>query len=93
MQCPRRNNFVIIWNGKSKTKIQKRVLQMTVKKGYFNFIKECVTKIVINYTLPFSEKDTEVCYCVYHERFDLLLFEYRSFFDELGIQNVKNCLK
>lgn len=99
--CPGRKDFVIIRDGKSKTKIQKRVLQMTVQEVYLLFIKECNTKIGISlfhslrpkYVLPMTEKDREVCYCVYHENLDLLLAGFKKTFPELGIQNIKELLK
>lgn len=44
-QSPRRKDFLIIHDGKSKTKIQKCIFQMTVKEVYLLFTKDCDTRL------------------------------------------------
>ena len=81
-QMPGRRDFVTIRQGETKIKVQKKVMLCTVMEAYHAFRKEN-TDVKIGkskfaslrpaHVVPVSDKDHNVCCCVYHENFDLLL--------------------
>ena len=79
-QMPGRKDFITMNINDSKEKVQKKVMLMTVKEAHSIFKREnnikigksTFAKLRPQNIMPVSERDQNVCCCIYHENFDLL---------------------
>ena len=79
-QMPGKKDFVSLKTNELKQKVQKKVMLMTVREAHSIFKSEnnikvgksTFAKLRPKNILPISERDQNVCCCIYHENFELL---------------------
>lgn len=93
-QCPGKKEFVTVKTENGKQQIQKKVMVMTIMEAFQLFKKER-SDIKIgkskfaglrpSHVVPISEKDHNVCCCIYHENFELLLTGLQKYNTEIPL--------